>query len=91
MKKRVFYLKNFESYENRKFTSNVKQKSKSAYNVSLLLLKIEHSFFQESIDNNKSMGFTMSISGSYKETQDVWSFQTDLFQKAPDQKSSKQA
>ena len=59
MKKRVFYLKNFESYENRKFTSNVLQKSKSAYNVSLLLLKIEHSFFQESIDNNKSIGVTI--------------------------------
>ena len=33
----------------------------------------------------------MSNSGNYKETQDVWSFQTDLFQKAPDQKSSNQA
>ena len=56
MKKRVFYLKNLQSYENRKFTSNVLQKLKSSYNVSLLLLKIEHSFFQESIDNNKSIG-----------------------------------
>ena len=27
----------------------------------------------------------------YKETQDVWNFQTDLFQKAPDQKSSNKA
>ena len=26
----------------------------------------------------------MSNSGNHKETQDVWSFQTDLFQKAPD-------
>ena len=34
------------------------KKSKSLYNVSLLLLKIEHSFFQESIDNNKSIGVT---------------------------------
>ena len=42
--------------------------------------------FQESIYNNKSIGVTNS--GNYKETQDVWSFQTDLFQKAPDQKSS---
>ena len=25
----------------------------------------------------------MSNSGNYKETQDVWSFQTDLFQKLP--------
>ena len=33
----------------------------------------------------------MSNSGNYKETQDVWSFQTDLFQKAPDQKSSNKA
>ena len=30
-----------------------------AYNVSLLLLKIEHSFFQESIDNNKSIEYTI--------------------------------
>ena len=59
MKKRVFYLKNFKSYENRKFTSNVLQKLKSSYNVSLLLLKIDHSFFQESIDNNKSIGVTI--------------------------------
>ena len=30
------------------------------YNVSLLLLKIEHSFFfQETIDNNKSIGVTI--------------------------------
>ena len=35
------------------------QKSKSAYNVSLLLLKIEHSFSQESIDNNKSIEVTI--------------------------------
>jgi hypothetical protein len=28
----------------------------------------------------------MSNSDNYKETQDVWNFQTDLFQKAPDQK-----
>ena len=33
----------------------------------------------------------MSNSGNYKETQDFWSFQTDLFQKAPDQKSSNKA
>ena len=33
----------------------------------------------------------MSNSGNYKETQDVLSFQTDLFQKAPDQKSSDKA
>ena len=39
--------------------SNVLQKSKSAYNVSLLLLKIEHLFFQESIYNNKSIGVTI--------------------------------
>ena len=32
---------------------------KSPYNVSLLLLKIEHSFLQESIDNNKSIGVTI--------------------------------
>ena len=55
----MFYLKNSQSYENRKFSSNVLQKSKGAYNVSLLLLKIEHSFFQESIDNNKSIGVTV--------------------------------
>ena len=70
------------------------QKSRIAYNVSLLLLKIEHSFFQESIDNYKSKrGYhiQMSKSGDYKETQDVWSFQTDLFQKAPDQKRSNKA
>jgi hypothetical protein len=30
----------------------------------------------------------MSNSDNYKETQDVWNFQTDLFQKAPDQRSS---
>ena len=33
----------------------------------------------------------MSNSGDYKETQDVWGFQTDLFQKAPDQKSYNKA
>ena len=33
----------------------------------------------------------MSNSGNYKETQDVGSFQTDLFKKAPDQKSSNKA
>ena len=33
----------------------------------------------------------MSNSGNHKVTQDVWSFQTDLFQKAPDQKSSNDA
>jgi hypothetical protein len=33
----------------------------------------------------------MSNSVNYKETQDVWSFQTDLFQKAPDQKSYNKA
>ena len=33
----------------------------------------------------------MSNSDNYKETQDVWNFQTDLFQKAPDQKSSDKA
>ena len=42
-----------------KFTSTVLQKSKSAYNVSLLVLKIKHSFFQEFIDNNKSIGVTI--------------------------------
>ena len=31
------------------------QKLKSAYNISLLLLKTEHSFFQEYIDKNKSI------------------------------------
>jgi hypothetical protein len=31
----------------------------NVYNVSLLLLKIEHLFFQESIDNNKSIGVTI--------------------------------
>ena len=31
----------------------------SAYNVSLLLLKLEHSFFQDSIDDNKSIGVTI--------------------------------
>ena len=34
-------------------------KIKIHVNVSLLLLKIEHSFFQESIDNNKSIGVTI--------------------------------
>ena len=33
----------------------------------------------------------MSNSGNYKETQDVWSFQTDLFHKALDQKNSNKA
>ena len=33
----------------------------------------------------------MSNSGNHKETQDVWSLQTDLFQKAPDQESSNKA
>ena len=47
------------SYEKSNSTSNVLQKSKSAYNVTLLLLKIEHSFFQESIDNNKTIGVTI--------------------------------
>ena len=45
--------------EKLKSMSNVLQKSKSVHNVSLLLLKIEHSFFQESIDNNKSIGVTV--------------------------------
>ena len=35
------------------------QKSKSAYIVFLLPLKIEHSFSQESIVNNKSIGVTI--------------------------------
>jgi hypothetical protein len=55
----VLSLKLSELYENQKSMSNVLQKSKSTYNVSLLLLKIEHSFFQESIDNNISMGVTI--------------------------------
>ena len=71
------------------------QKLKSVYNVSLLLLKIERSFFQESRDNNNSIGpgyhIQMSNSGNYKEMQDVGSFHPDLFQKAPDQKSSNKA
>ena len=33
----------------------------------------------------------MSNSDNYKETLDVWNFQTGLFQKAPDQKSSNKA
>ena len=33
----------------------------------------------------------MSNSENYKQTQDVGNFQTDLFQKAPDQKSSNEA
>ena len=86
MKKQVFYLKNFESYENWKFTSNVLQKSKSAYNVSLLLLKIEHSFFQESIENNKSIGFTIyrcQIQAVIKKRKTFEVFKLIYFKKPP--------
>ena len=67
-------------------SKNSYQKSNSTYNVSLLLLKIEHSFFQESIDNNKSIGVTIPIC-----QRNARRFQNDLFQKAPDQKSSNKA
>ena len=86
MKKRVFYLKNLQSYENRKFTSNVLQKLKSSYNVSLLLLKIEHSFFQESIDNNKSIGVTIyrcQIQAIIKKRKTFEVFKLIYFKKPP--------
>ena len=86
LKKRVFYLKNLQSYENRKFTSNVLQKSKSVYNVSLLLLKIEHSFFQESIDNNKSIGvaiYRCQIHAIIKKRKTFEFFKLIYFKKPP--------
>ena len=86
MKKRVFYLKNLQSYDNRKFTSNVLQKLKSSYNVSLLLLKIEHSFFQESIDNNKSIGVTIyrcQIQAIIKKRKTFEVFKLIYFKKLP--------
>ena len=86
MKKQVFYLKNLQSYENRKFTSNVLQKLKSSYNVSLLPLKIEHSFFQESIDNNKSIGVTIyrcQIQAIIKKRKTFEVFKLIYFKKPP--------
>ena len=82
----MFYLKNFQSYEKSNFTSNVLQKSKSVYNVSLLLLKIEHSFFQESIDNNKSIGVTIyrcQIQAIIKKRKTFEVFKLIYFKKLP--------
>ena len=78
--------KNFQSYEKSNFTSNVLQKSKSAYNVSLLLLKIEHSFFQESIDNKKSIGVTIyrcQIQAIIKKRKTFEVFKLIYFKKLP--------
>ena len=73
-------------YENRKFTSNVLQKLKRSYNVSLLLLKIDHSFFQESIDNNKSIGGTIyrcQIQAIIKKRKTFEVFKLIYFKKPP--------
>ena len=81
----MFYLKNFQSYEGSKFTSNVLQKSISVY-VSLLLLKIEDSFYQESIDKNKSLVFTIyrcKIQAIIKKRKTIEVFKLIYFKKLP--------
>ena len=62
------------------------QKSKSPYNVSLLLLEIEHSFFQESIDNNKSIEVTVyrcQIQAIIKKRKTFEVFKLIYFKKIP--------
>ena len=62
------------------------KKLKSSYNVSLLLLKIEHSFFQESIDNNKTIGVTIyrcQIQAIIKKRKTFEVFKLIYFKKPP--------
>jgi hypothetical protein len=56
------------------------------YYVSLLLLKIEYSFFQESIDNNKSIGVTIyrcQIQAIIKKRKTFKVFKLIYFKKLP--------
>ena len=58
----------------------------SAYSVSLLLLKIKHSFFQESLDNNKSLGVTIyrcQVQAIIKERKTFEVFKLIYFKKLP--------
>ena len=74
----MFYLKNFQSYENQ-YSRQMFCKSQNCVQCIIVSTEDRTPFSQESIDNNTQM----SNSDNYKETQDVSSFQTDFILKSP--------
>ena len=92
--KKVFYLKNFQSYGNQNSQQVFCKRQKVCIFVSLFLLKIEHSFFQESMNNKKLTGVTIyrcQIQAIIKKRKTFQVLKLIYFKKPPHQKSSNKA